>query len=114
MRNKENKSYQLLKAMASTMTRTMKKILETENVDAVVDELLRDVLKMYGASRVFVIYMQKGKLNIIDTVADGVTPFPKDIHKTFEWHSLWKNGGLMNRLEEYISQKARRVLLLRA
>lgn len=92
MRNKENRSYQLLKAMAFTMTRTMRKILETEDVDAVVDELLRDVLKMYGAGRVFVIYMQKGKLNIIDTVADGVTPFPKDIHKTFEWHSLWKNA----------------------
>ena len=52
MRHKENKSYQLLKAMASIMTRTMRKILETENVDAVVDELLRDVLKMYGAGRV--------------------------------------------------------------
>ena len=72
MRYKENKSYQLLKEMASTMTRTMKKILETDDVDAVGDELLRDVLKMYGAGRVFVIYEQKGKLNIIETVADGV------------------------------------------
>lgn len=69
MRYKENKSYQLLKEMASTMTRTMKKILETDDVDAVGDELLRDVLKMYGAGRVFVIYEQKGKLNITqDTV----------------------------------------------
>ena len=92
MRHKENKSYQLLKAMASIMTRTMRKILETENVDAVVDELLRDVLKMYGAGRVFVMYEQKGKLNIIETVADGVKPFPKDLYKTFEWHSIWKNA----------------------
>lgn len=92
MRNKENKPYQLLKAMASSMTRTMRKILETENVDAVVNELLGDVLKMYGASRVFVIYKQKGKLNIIDTVADGITPIPKNNDEAFEWHSLWKNA----------------------
>ena len=92
MRYKENKSYQLLKEMASTMTRTMKKILETDDVDAVGDELLRDVLKMYGAGRVFVIYEQKGKLNIIETDADGVEPFPKDFYKTFEWHAIWKNA----------------------
>ena len=92
MRYKENKSYQLLKEMASTMTRTMKKILETDDVDAVGDELLRDVLKMYGAGRVFVIYEQKGKLNIIETVADGVEPFPKDFYKTFKWHAIWKNA----------------------
>ena len=92
MRYKENKSYQLLKEMASTMTRTMRKILETDDVDAVGDELLRDVLKMYGAGRVFVIYEQKGKLNIIETVADGVEPFPKDFYKTFKWHAIWKNA----------------------
>lgn len=92
MRYKENKSYQLLKEMASTMTRTMRKILETDDVDAVGDELLRDVLKMYGAGRVFVIYEQKGKLNIIETVADGVEPFPKDYYKSFKWHAIWKNA----------------------
>ena len=84
MRYKENKSYQLLKEMASTMTRTMRKILETDDVDAVGDELLRDVLNMYGAGRVFVIYEQKGNLNLIETVADGVEPFSKDIYKTIE------------------------------
>ena len=91
-RKDDGKANELLKAMAKTMTRTMNKILATDDVDSAVDELLHDVLDMYKAGRVFIVYKQKGHVFTLDATAKGVTPFSSHIDDDFNWQDLWRKA----------------------
>ena len=88
----DGKANELLKAMTKTMTRTMNKILATDDVDSAVDELLHDVLDMYKAGRVFIVYKQKGKVFTLDATAKGVTPFSSYIDDNFNWQDIWQKA----------------------
>ena len=45
-----------LNKMSTILSTFMTKILETDDVDAIIDELLDDVMRLYGAGRVYLVY----------------------------------------------------------
>ena len=45
-----------LNKMSTILSKIMTKILETDDVDSIIDELLNDVMRLYGAGRVYLVY----------------------------------------------------------
>ena len=45
-----------LNKMSTILSKIMTKILETDDVDSIIDELLNDVMRLYGAGRAYLVY----------------------------------------------------------